>query len=201
MKNVDPPKLELQSLLQQVAQRDEAAFASLIRHYNGRLSRYVSFKLSDAAEANDAVNDTLMSIWNRPYAYQFKSSFFTYLISIMERKVADTYRRRGRVLEDSREDYEQLAERRTQGNDNRLSVDPAWLVDQENTRKRFAHCRDQLSADQQAVLFWIFEMEATETEAAERCHCPVGTIKSRYAAARQAMKRCLTGWYHEVRHA
>ncbi|MDP3521448.1 MAG: RNA polymerase sigma factor [Hydrogenophaga sp.] len=198
MKSIDPTPDELRNLLQRVARRDAAAFESIVKRYNGRLTRYASFKLNDPHEINDVINDTLLAVWDNPTAYQSQSGFFTYLISIMNRKVVDKYRQKGRQIETWVDESGEWMDDTPSGDAETGHGDPAFWLHQSQAIQRFADCKDKLSLEQQAVLFWLFEMEATETEAAAHCQCPVGTVKSRYAAARNAIKRCLMGWHRQT---
>lgn len=200
MKPIDPSPDELRDLLRRVARREAAAFEAIVKRYNTRLTRYASFKLNDPHDLNDVIHDTLLAVWHNPTGYQFQSVFFTYLVSIMNRKIVDKYRQKGRQVETWVEEADEFLARTPDGDPDMGQGNPAFALQQTQAMHRFAECKQKLSPDHQAVLFWLFEMEATETEAAAQCQCPVGTVKSRYAAARNAIKRCLMGWHRQARH-
>lgn len=59
-----------------------------------RLVRFVATKVSDRADAEDIVQETLISIYDSLVLFKGKSSFFTWACAIAKHEIADFYRKK-----------------------------------------------------------------------------------------------------------
>jgi RNA polymerase sigma-70 factor (ECF subfamily) len=69
-------------LLGRIGQRDEGAFRELYRAFSRKLYAYVLRQLSNEAQAEEIVSDTLYEVWKAPERFRGDSLFSTWLIGI-----------------------------------------------------------------------------------------------------------------------
>jgi RNA polymerase sigma factor (sigma-70 family) len=81
-------------LLEAVRGGEESGWARLVDRYQGRLLAFARGQLRSEADAEDAVQDTLVSFLTGLGAFNERASLETYLFSILRRKIVDNYRRK-----------------------------------------------------------------------------------------------------------
>ena len=191
----DLPTAHLQQLLWGVAQNDAPSFNEVVRFYTPRLRSYARTTGYLMEDAEEAIQDTFLSVYKKPSAFDFRSRFSVYLIEILKNKLIDKHRAQKRHNHAS--DVAELSDTLV---DDSISVDPLARAEAVRTSKHYQRCKEKLTAIQTEVLYWMFEMQATETETAAVLKCELGTVKSRFHAARAAMGKCLQHWHREMRH-
>lgn len=82
-------------LIEQIRAGDSDAWAQMVDRYNGRLLSFASGKLSQRADAEDAVQDTFVAFVRAMDAYRGETGLESYLFSILRRKIIDAYRSGG----------------------------------------------------------------------------------------------------------
>lgn len=78
-----------------------------VERYGDYLFNFAVVRVSDAEKAEDLVQDTFLSALKAKDNFQGMSSERTWLISILKRKIIDTYRKQYSSRESSMSDYEQ----------------------------------------------------------------------------------------------
>ena len=78
---------EVLRLLGRIEQADEGAFRELYCAFSRKLYAYVLRQLSDPAQAEEIVADTLYEVWKAPAKFRGDSQFSTWLIGIARNKV------------------------------------------------------------------------------------------------------------------
>lgn len=152
---------------------DVAAAAAFVRATQPQVWRLCAH-LADPQAADDLTQETYLRAWAALPRFDVRSSARTWLLSIARRTVADhirTVRRRRRLAGrlDPREPVDTGAE---------TAVVVADLLAVLEPRRRAAFVLTQLEG-------------LSYEEAAAVCHCPVGTIRSRVARARDDLVRLL----------
>ena len=150
------------------------AFEQAYAAHRGALERYVRFRIGNAADAEDVLQETLSAAVAGYGALQDPARFKPWLIGIARNKCADHFRRKYRCSEVPLEDAEQLA------------VIPP----------RFARLRDslvldtleRLSPQDQQILRLCYWQELPQQEIARRLSLPLGTVKSRLHNARERFR-------------
>lgn len=187
---------ELRKILNAVAKEDDEALKRLYRHYHGFVHAFVRQRLSNPSDVEEVVQDVFLAVARKPLGYQWDSRYTTYLCSIAKNKAVDVLRSRG-------------SETHVELNNEMCNTIPdpeahQQVMDAISSRQamdRLRGCMDRLdSEEQREAFFWTFFEDEDMTTVATRMGCPVGTVKSRLYLARQALMRCLTGWYREVKH-
>ena len=95
-------------LLGRIEQADEGAFRELYCAFSRKLYAYVLRQLSDSAQAEEIVADTLYEVWKAPAKFRGESQFSTWLIGIARNKVLMHWR--GRKPDADHDDVADMAE-------------------------------------------------------------------------------------------
>lgn len=81
-------------LLEQIRQGSAEGWSQFIDRYQGRLLAFARSRGRRSADAEDLVQDTLISFLRALPGFREESGFETYLFAILRRKIIDTYRGR-----------------------------------------------------------------------------------------------------------
>ena len=128
--------------------------------------------------ADDLVQDTVMKAWAKQDSFQMGTNIKAWLFTILRNEFYSQMRKRGREVQDSDGAFTE-----------RLSVHPSQygILDMEDFKKAL----DALPADQREAIVLIGASGFSYEEAAEICHCAVGTMKSRVSRARTRLQDIL----------
>ena len=85
---------ELDSLVQRCQQGELGAFTSLFHRYEARIYRLAMAILQDEQDAEDAVQDACLRVFERVKHYRAESSFETWLTAVVVNVCRDRLRRR-----------------------------------------------------------------------------------------------------------
>ncbi len=158
-----------------------AAMKTLYEAHADAVARFVRPRVRDAAEADDIVHDTMLSVWRGAAGFQGRSSVRSWILTLARNKTVDHIRKQARVT---------LAEAdETQPDD---APDPETVIGAAQDAARVRACLDKLPERQRAAIHLAFYEEMTCAEVAAVEDVPEGTIKSRIFHAKQALMRCLS---------
>lgn len=91
-----------QALVEAARLGDRAAFEELVRRHGPAMFRYARRMLTDAGDAQDAVQDAFVAAWQNLDGYEGRSSLSTWLLRLTAHKSVDLARRsRARPVDDS----------------------------------------------------------------------------------------------------
>lgn len=171
-------------LLGRIEQQDEGAFRELYCAFSRKLYAYVLRQLSDPAQAEEIVADTLYEVWKAPAKFRGESQFSTWLIGIARNKVLMHWR--GRKPDVDHDDVADLA-------DTLASDAPgAFEVMAQGQRSEgVRHCIDKLGTDHRECVHLVFYEGMALADVARIQQIPEGTVKTRLFHARQKLKQCL----------
>ncbi|RSN59792.1 RNA polymerase subunit sigma [Streptomyces sp. WAC 04229] len=160
---------------------DPRAVENLVRALQRDVRRFVTHLGADPQSADDLAQDTFLRALGSLHRFEGRSSARTWLLAIARRAVIDSHRyasARPRLL--ATEDWETAAECAQEhglpGFDDGIAL--AGLLDALPHDRREAFVITQL-------------VGVSYAEAAELIGCPVGTVRSRVARAREALIRAL----------
>ncbi len=170
------------ALLEKVKRGDRPAFEALYRIYHPRLTRFLMRLVRRPQLVEEALNDTLMVVWQRPDSFHGGSKLSTWIFAIAYRKAMKALGR----FDDPREDIEASE---------RASDDPGPEDDTAAFRRRdlLAGAMDELSPAHRAVVDLTYYHELDYNEIARILDCPVGTVKTRMFHARRQLRRIIGG--------
>jgi RNA polymerase sigma factor (sigma-70 family) len=169
-------------LLEKIGRGDRAAFEALYRLYYPRLTRFLLRLVRRPQLVEEALNDTLMVVWQRPDSFHGGSKLSTWIFAIAYRKAMKALGR----FDDPREDPE--------GQD-RPSEAQGPEEDTAGSRRRdlLSRAMDDLSPAHRAVVDLTYYHELDYNEIARILGCPVGTVKTRMFHARRQLRRIIDG--------
>jgi len=169
-------------LVERVAGQDRRAFETLYRLYHPRLTAFLTRFVRRPDRVEEALNDTLMVVWNRADRYNGESKVSTWVFGIAYRQGLKALSRFDEAVEDvdaeARKSDEKTPEEQLEHRQTRIVIDRAMA---------------QLSADHRAVVDLAYFHEMGYREIAEIMDCPVDTVKTRMFHARRNLKAQLSG--------
>jgi RNA polymerase sigma factor (sigma-70 family) len=146
-----------------------AAFEQLVLVRGPDLYRYLVVRLRDDGDARDALQETLTAAWQGLQSLRTPGKFWPWLVGIAAHKAADAMRERvptGDRTVDA------------------IGRDDGRLLE-------IVEAIGSLPTHHREVLLLRYLLELSEEEAAEALGIRVGTVKSRSARARKALKELL----------
>lgn len=131
-----------------------------------------------ADRADDLLQDTIMRAWGKQESFVMGTNMKAWLFTILRNEFYSQMRKRGREVQDTDGFFA-----------NNLAVHPAQYgaLDLQD----FKQALDKLPADQREAIILIGASGFSYEEAAEICHCAIGTIKSRVSRARIRLQTLL----------
>ena len=156
---------------------DRLALAEWVRGTQADVWRFVAH-LTDAARAEDLTQETYLRAFTSLRKFAGRSSSRTWLLSIARRAVVDQIRAASaRPRLSARTDWEPVAEQR---NDT-ITRGQAGFEDLVELKLLL----DQIAPERREAIVLTQVLGLSYAEAAEVCGCPVGTVRSRIARARE----------------
>jgi RNA polymerase sigma-70 factor, ECF subfamily len=168
-------------LLRQIARGDREAMAQLYRLHSKIVLAQIILTVGDRSLAEEILQDTMLAVWRGADTFRGESSVRSWMISIARRQARDRLRRhRPRLVSDAL-----LTEQ--------PSPDPGPdLIALERAEiTEVADAIRVLAPAHREVFGLVFGAGLSLPEAAEVLEIPLGTVKSRLAAARAALSRAL----------
>lgn len=161
---------------------DPDAFAELVLRHRDRLWSVALRTTGDPEEAEDAVQDALISAYRRAGSFRGDSAVTTWLHRIVVNAALDRMRRRAvrpwvALPEEEGEDG------RGAGDRARLA-DPHDALDARETAMEIEAALAELPPDQRAAVVLVDVEGWSVEDAAAALECPVGTVKSRCSRGR-----------------
>ncbi|HEY4046112.1 MAG TPA: RNA polymerase sigma factor [Acidobacteriaceae bacterium] len=152
-----------------IIQQDEAAFDAFYQEHAPRLHAFLRALVGDRQAAEDVAQETFLQIWTRPNGYEpERGALRAYLFGIGRKRAAEWWRQQKTT--------EPLLQERN-----------GWCGTEKN-----ALILDALHSlsEEQRTLLWLREIEGQSyAELAMILEIPVGTVRSRLFAAREALRR------------
>ncbi len=174
--------LEEPRLIARIVQRDLRAFETVYRLYHPRLTRFLLNMLKRSSLVEEAVNDTMLVVWNRSESFNGTCKVSTWIFGIAYRKALNARRRLDEPMEDRNADLRESPEPGPDRQLDALQVQAALL-----------NAMNALSADHRTVVDLTYFHEMDYREIAEIMACPVDTVKTRMFHARRHLRRSLSG--------
>lgn len=171
-----------QLLVQVGARQDRAAFRTLFEYYAPRLKSYLLKHGAGDALAEEIVQNTFVTIWEK--AAQFdpkKAAASTWIFTIARNRRIDAIRREKYIEIDS--DNPALEQATGDAPDDAY-VDTA-------TAEKLRAAIDDLPPEQSALLRMAFFEDKTHQAISDETHIPLGTVKSRLRLAVEKLRGAL----------
>lgn len=168
-----PPDVEL---VVRTAHGDRGAFEALYERYAGRVMAFVDHLLADRAAAEDATQETFVKVWRSVRRFRPDAPFEPWLFRIARHEAYDVARRRRpRPVGDGLPD----------------GAAPAAASPDEALAHALRSAIAALSTPLREAFVLVRVLGRTHDDAASLLGIPVGTVKSRLAAAETVLRRRL----------
>ena len=151
-------------------------FHRLVEHEIPRLRRYARALTRDSNRADDLVQDTLLRGLDKAHLWQVGTDLRAWLFTIMHNQYVNDIRRATR--EQATLDVDQIASTLA------ATTDPTASRQLAELDRALGH----LSTGQRAVVLLVGLEGVSYDEAAKILRVPIGTIRSRLARAREALR-------------
>ncbi len=182
------------ALIGQAKKGDLDAFNRLVLEYQDRAYNLALRMLGDQASAEDAVQVSFISAYEKIRTFR-GGSFRAWILRITANNCLDELRRQKRKPTadlnpmdpengDEVESPEWLADE---------SLSPEEKVSQKELESAIQRCIQELPDEFRAVVLLVDVQGLDYREASEVVQSPLGTIRSRLARARQRLQECLQG--------
>ena len=158
--------------------RDE--FDALYRLYHPRLSRFLGHMLRQGEAVEEALNDTLLVVWQRADSFDGRSKLSTWIFGIAYRKALKALSRQDLPVEDDGDD--EPAD---------TAHGPEQHLGLAQLRGRLRGAMAELSPEHRAVVELCYFHDMAYTEIAEVVGCPAETVKTRMFYARRRLRLLL----------
>lgn len=165
---------------------DRRAYEDLLRECLPLLRQICRARLRDATEAEDAVQDTLLTIHRARASYDASRPFRPWLVAIAERRALDRIRARGR-----RSGREAALDLAAELPAPEASADAA--LDANHAAAQLREAVQDLPQSQRTALGLTKLQDLTLQEASARSGMSIGAIKVATHRAVQTLRRRLTG--------
>lgn len=180
-----PTSEELTALMRAVAtHRDRPAFAVLFKHFAPRLKTYLMRGGSSDSEAEDFVQETMVSIWRKAASFDpDRAQVSTWIFTIARNLRIDRQRRSGVAQELFDDDALDTVPATAAAPDDRLAA----MRRESDVRTALA----QLAPEQALIVRLSFFDEHPHARIASELQIPLGTVKSRIRLAVNHLRRLL----------
>ncbi|GHV12812.1 hypothetical protein FACS1894219_06460 [Clostridia bacterium] len=151
---------------------DGNTFEQLFIEHRRALERFVRYRISNRADADDVLQDTLLSAWSSRNSLRNTDTFKPWLLQIARNACNSFYRKRGTRNETPLDDCE--ASLFAQSNECGLFVSDAL---------------ERLPDNSAEILRLMYFNDLPQSEIARLLDIPLGTVKSRHHTAKQQFRK------------
>jgi RNA polymerase sigma-70 factor (ECF subfamily) len=164
-------------LIRRVTQRDQRAFETLYRIYHPRLVRFMSLVTARSTIVEEALNDTMLVVWNRAHTFNGQCKVSTWIFAIAYRTVCKSLR-----WQDTPVDPVDMDERASD------DAGPEGMNNAREMQAALARALDCLSHEHRNVVVLTYFHDLPYAEIAQIMDCPVDTVKTRMFHARRKLR-------------
>ncbi len=171
---------ELCALMQAIAERqDREAFAALFRQLAPRLKAYALRGGCSDAEAEELVQETMLTVWRRAGSFDSRiARVSTWIFTIVRNKRIDLKRRTTHPVAEIEQAIELPAD----------TIDPVEALDAASASEAIREALKSLPQEQLLVLQKAYFEDKSYPALAEELGIPLGTVKSRIRLGLQRLR-------------
>ncbi len=166
-------------LIARISRGDRDAFRDLYLHYHRRLAKFLTRLTHRYEDAEEIINDTMWTVWQRAGDFRDASLVSTWIMGIAYRRALNTIRR---AATHERVMAMEIADAEPTTGDLGQSIEQRELLDR---------ALAQLPIEQRLVLEFTYYMDHSCEEVADIMECPVNTVKTRMFNARRKLRAIL----------
>lgn len=174
---------EIETLIARIATGDRRAFRDLYRHVSPKLFGICLRVLNDRAEAEDALQEIFVKIWNGADRYRANGlSPMTWLITVARNHAIDRLRRR-RIAQGDMDEAIELAD---------PAPGPEAQVVAAGETARLTACLEELGGERADAVRGAYLTGLTYKELAAHHGVPLNTMRTWLRRSLMKLKECLT---------
>lgn len=184
--------MDEQELIRRSQAGDAESFSELITPYEEKMFHYAYRMLQDEQDAQDAAQEAFLRAWTHLSGFGGKSSFSTWLYTILNRICLDILRKKKRRGEQTQVSiYQSNAE-----DEYEIQIEDTAPGPYENTQKKaaqemFYKALNELSEEHRQVIV-LRDIEGFDYDKiADITDTSLGTVKSRLSRARLSLRKML----------
>ena len=178
-------------LIEKIKKGDTHAFSELVQAYDKKALNFAYRMLRDLNEAEDAVQEAFLRVFDKIHTFHGNSSFSTWFYTILNNICLDMLRKRARggdvvsITQASSDDheYELQIEDTADG--------PFELLQKKSALKLVDKALSKVSDEHRAVIVMRDINGLEYEEIAKILNVSLGTVKSRISRARLALRKIL----------
>ena len=178
-------------LIEKIKKGDTHAFSELVKAYDKKALNFAYRMLRDLNEAEDAVQEAFLRVFDKIHTFHGNSSFSTWFYTILNNICLDMLRKRARggdvvsITQASSDDheYELQIEDTADG--------PFELLQKKSALKLVDKALSKVSDEHRAVIVMRDINGLEYEEIAKILNVSLGTVKSRISRARLALRKIL----------
>ena len=187
-----PDNQILAELMRRAASGEDAAFESLVRHFEGMVYSFALQSLRRREDAEDATQEVFLKLWRTLGTWRDEASVKTYIMRIARNTVIDMIRRRNSRPTDS------LTVEDDDGEESQLDIadtdtssNPAADYARREQIEEVRRAIDELPPDHREIIILRDINGLSYAEIAEATGLDPGTVRSRLSRARNNLKEIL----------
>ena len=187
-----PDNQILAELMRRAASGEDAAFESLVRHFEGMVYSFALQSLRRREDAEDATQEVFLKLWRTLGTWRDEASVKTYIMRIARNTVIDMIRRRNSHPTDSLTvEDDDNEERQLDIADTDTTSNPAADYARREQIEAVRRAIDELPPDHRELIILRDINGLSYDEIAEATGLYPGTVKSRLSRAREKLKNIL----------
>ena len=168
------------ALIQKALDGDGPAFERLMEPHLKVIYNYIRIHVSSDEDIKDILQESMLSIWMSLGSFGSQSTFKTWAMGIVRRKIADNFRAAYKAAAAPISDYEHVLV-----NDSE--------TDSIVTRLDVVYAVETLSELEREIVFLAFAARQTYSEISEITGIPLGTVKSKMHSIKKKLRAQLQG--------
>ncbi len=177
--------MEERELVRKILRGDEAAKSQFFLAYRERLYRDCVFLLGyQDPEAEDVVQETFLTAFEKLPEFEFRSSLATWLTQICIFKCHNRYRQRAKVVAQEQEALDFLLQKAAQERASALDLEQ----DKETKLGIIDRCLEKIGPECGEILQLREKRELSYVEIGKILRIPMGTVMSRLSRCKKALK-------------
>lgn len=163
-------------------QRDKTAYLKLFDHFAPRLKGYLMKSGMSDAQAEDIVQDAMLSVWRKAHLFDpHRAAVSSWIYQITRNRQIDVIRKEKRPVPEELKQPEETEE------------DASQIVGLEQELSKLRDALQTLSPDQRQMIEHAYLGELSHKDIQEKTGLPLGTIKSRIRLGLTRLRHELKG--------
>ncbi len=188
-----PEPQQLKIWLSAIARQDRQAFRLLYDATSSKLFGYALRILVKREVAEEALQESFVSIWNNAAGYQASlAAPMTWMTTIVRNKAFDMLRRVDHTVEIDADSFKEGGMQEIIEAMESTAPGPSESLQLSENAAALAQCFARLDGLHRQAIAMAFYHDLSHSEVADQMHLPIGTVKTWIRRGLEKVKLCLT---------